>query len=315
MAKVFFSYSHDDESYRDQLEKHLSLLRRQGMIESWHDRRILAGTDIDNAISAQLEAADVILLLVSASFIDSNYCYSREMARALERHAKAEAVVIPVIVRSCDWHQSPFGKLLAVPKDGKAVALWPNHDEAYTDIVKQVRAVVEQRISNKPAIASPHLLAKSAPNSTEQPLPRSSNLRLKKDFTDRDRDEFLQEGFEYVARFFNGSLQELSVRNPEIEGVFRRIDANAFTAGVYKNGRKVSECSVSLGELGRDGGIKFSWDASARGSSFNEMLSVAVDDQAIHFHPLGMSLRAGDSKLSHEGAAEFLWALLIDRLQ
>jgi hypothetical protein len=167
MAKVFFSYSHDDESYRDQLEKHLSPLKRQGLIDSWHDRRILAGTDIDNAISTQLEEADVILLLVSASFIDSNYCYSQEMMRALERHAEGKATVIPVIVRPCDWHQSPFGKLLAAPKDGKAVTLWANLDEAYTDIARQVRAVVENRGTVKPAIPHPSAPARSVSTPSE----------------------------------------------------------------------------------------------------------------------------------------------------
>ncbi len=88
MAKVFFSYSHDDEAYRDQLEKHLALLRHEGLIESWHDRRILAGADLNQVIDDQLNQADVILLLVSASFLSSRYCYSIEMARALERQSR-----------------------------------------------------------------------------------------------------------------------------------------------------------------------------------------------------------------------------------
>lgn len=143
MAKVFFSYSHDDEQFRDQLEKHLSMLKHQGLIEPWHDRRITAGSAIDEEISDSLEQADIILLLVSASFIASAYCYSLEMKRAMERHQAGTAVVIPVIVRTCDWHTAPFGKLLAVPKDGKAIDLWANFDEAYTDVTKQIRAIVE----------------------------------------------------------------------------------------------------------------------------------------------------------------------------
>src|SRR6185503_16598921 len=98
MAKVFFSYSHDDEQYRDQLEKHLALLKREGLVESWHDRRIRAGSPLAQEIDQQLERADVVLLLVSASFLASDYCYSIEMQRAMERHAAGEATVIPVIV-------------------------------------------------------------------------------------------------------------------------------------------------------------------------------------------------------------------------
>ena len=105
---LFFSYSHVDESHRDQLEVHLSALKHQGLIEAFHDRRIVAGSDLGQSIDANLNAADVILLLVSADFIASQYCYDREMIRAMERHDKGEAKVIPVILRPCDWHGLPF---------------------------------------------------------------------------------------------------------------------------------------------------------------------------------------------------------------
>jgi hypothetical protein len=134
MAIIFFSYSHIDENLRDKLEEHLSLLKHQGLIESWHDRRIVAGSNIDDEINENLEKADVILLLVSSSFIASNYCYGREMKRAMERHQDKSARVIPVILRPCDWHTAPFGSLLAAPKDGKAVTTWADQDEAFTDV-------------------------------------------------------------------------------------------------------------------------------------------------------------------------------------
>ena len=136
MATVFFSYSHKDESLRDQLETHLSMLKNQGLIQAWHDRQILAGSDIDNSIREPLESADVILLLVSSDFLASTYCYSKEMARAMERQAEGTARVIPVILRDCDWHAAPFGKLLAVPTDGRAITLWPNIDQAFTDVAR-----------------------------------------------------------------------------------------------------------------------------------------------------------------------------------
>ena len=88
MATIFFSYSHADEALRDRLEVHLSLLKRQGVIETWHDRRISPGEAIDRSIGTRLDTADVILLLVSPDFVASDYCYDVEMTRALERHER-----------------------------------------------------------------------------------------------------------------------------------------------------------------------------------------------------------------------------------
>ena len=121
MAHVFFSYSHADEELRNELEKHLAGLLRQRVITTWHDRRIGPGDELHDQIDEQLNAADIVLLLVSADFLASDYCYDVEMARAMERHEGGEARVIPVILRSCDWHGAPFGTLMAVPPDGKPV--------------------------------------------------------------------------------------------------------------------------------------------------------------------------------------------------
>jgi len=102
MVTLFFSYSHKDEDLRNELETHLALLKRQGIISSWHDRRITAGGDIDKTISSELESSQIILLLVSAHFLASDYCYEKEMTRALEKHKDGSAVVVPVILHPCD---------------------------------------------------------------------------------------------------------------------------------------------------------------------------------------------------------------------
>ena len=141
---VFFSYSHKDESLRDELEIHLSVLKRQGAISTWHDRRILAGGEIDGEISEYLEAADIILLLVSPHFLASSYINDVELKRALERHEEKTAFVIPVILHPCDWHHAPFGKLLACPKDGKPVSKHPNINDAFLDITQNIRRVIDE---------------------------------------------------------------------------------------------------------------------------------------------------------------------------
>jgi hypothetical protein len=317
MAKVFFSYSHDDEAYRDQLEKHLAALKHEGMIESWHDRRILAGSEIDSTIDQQIDQADVILLLVSSSFISSHYCYSVEMQRALQRHAGGECRVIPVIVRPCDWSSTPIGKLLAAPRDGKAVTTWPNYDEAYADIAKQIRAVVKDVDSRKQkqTIANSHTSNFSS-NMVGAALvePRSSNLRLRKTFTDLEKDQFAHETFDFVARFFDATLRELQERNPGIQGVFRLVTANRFTAAVYNQGSIVSECAIALGDGYGRGAITYSSQASST-NSYNEMLNIECDDQSMYFKSLMGMHQRGVGKLSQEGVAELLWAKLIERLQ
>jgi TIR domain len=143
-VEIFFSYAHEDEALRDKLAKHLKLLEREGIIKAWHDRDITAGEEWKNAIDSHLESANIILLLISADFLASDYCYDIEMKRSLERHDRKEARVIPVILRSVDWQSSPFGKLNALPKDGKAVTSWENIDEAFTDVVKGLRRVIDK---------------------------------------------------------------------------------------------------------------------------------------------------------------------------
>jgi hypothetical protein len=151
LVSLFYSYSHKDEALRDELATHLSLLRRQGVISGWHDRRIAAGTEWAGQIDQHLEAADVILLLVSADFLASDYCYDKEMKRALERHGAGTARVIPVILRPCDWQSAPFWKLQALPKDGKPVTTWGNRDEAFTDIARCIRNAVTSIAAGAPA--------------------------------------------------------------------------------------------------------------------------------------------------------------------
>src|SRR5882724_3306502 len=102
MATLFFSYSHKNEALRDELEVHLAMLKREGALQAWHDRKIAAGDDFDRAISEQLQIADVILLLISPDFLASSYCYDVEVYRALTRDEAGETRVIPVILRPCD---------------------------------------------------------------------------------------------------------------------------------------------------------------------------------------------------------------------
>jgi tetratricopeptide (TPR) repeat protein len=152
--EVFYSYSHQDEELREELETHLSMLKRQGVMTGWHDRKIDAGDEWKGEIDQHLNTARVILLLISPHFIASDYCYNIEMRQAMKRHKNGEAKVIPVFLKPCDWKGAPFGKLQALPTDTKPVTLWANRDEAFTIVAKGIRSVVEQ-LAASPRSAQP----------------------------------------------------------------------------------------------------------------------------------------------------------------
>ncbi|MFN0086167.1 MAG: TIR domain-containing protein [Blastocatellia bacterium] len=141
--QVFVSYSHKDEALRDALNTHLSALKRQRVINAWDDRRLLPGAEWAAEIDDRVEQARVILLLISPDFLASDYCHEIEMTRALERHERGEAVVIPIILRPCDWKGELFGRLHVLPKDARAVTLWPNQDEAFMNVAEGIRAAIE----------------------------------------------------------------------------------------------------------------------------------------------------------------------------
>jgi hypothetical protein len=138
---VFVSYSHEDERFRQGLTVALALLRRNGQISFWDDRKILPGQEWGREIDKNLETANIVLLLVSPDFIASDYAHS-EMERALERHESGSAIVVPIIIRACDWLNSPIGELQALPKEGRPVKSWRDPDPAWLDVTQGLRQLI-----------------------------------------------------------------------------------------------------------------------------------------------------------------------------
>lgn len=143
-ASVFISYSHRDEQLRNELETHLKILQRNGWIDVWHDRKIEAGDEWKKQINDNLENSDIILMLMSADFIASDYCFELEGKRALERQSDGRARVVPIIVRPCKWQIAAFGDLQALPKDALPVTRWADRDSAWLDVEEGVERLVEQ---------------------------------------------------------------------------------------------------------------------------------------------------------------------------
>lgn len=161
---VFFSYSHQDEELRDELAKHLSGLKWQGLIQGWHDRQIVAGTEWQPEIASKLETAKVILLLISPDFMASDFCYNVEMTRAMQRHDAGSACVIPIIVRDVLWEYAPFAKLQALPTDLVPVSQWANRDEALKQVTKGIHEAIQRYFLAPPRLAPSDLDPTHLPN-------------------------------------------------------------------------------------------------------------------------------------------------------
>ncbi len=142
--KLFYCYARADARLLKRLDDHLTILKREGIISEWHDGDISVGQEWEEEIHQHLQSAQIILLLISSSFLASDYCYDIEMQKALEKQEKGNARVIPIILRECDWQIASFRKLQALPSNGKPATMWGNKDAAFADIARGIREVAEK---------------------------------------------------------------------------------------------------------------------------------------------------------------------------
>lgn len=170
---LFYSYAHEDEPLRDELAGHLKILERRGVIRSWHDRRINPGQAWDRQINVQLAAADLVLLLVSADFINSDYIWGSELGVAMKRHERGQTSVVPVLVRPCLIEDAPFASIQGLPTDLRAVTSWPNRDEAWTNVAIGIRKTVKDIQERKATAVAPEQLSAGRSPMDAPPDPQS----------------------------------------------------------------------------------------------------------------------------------------------
>jgi hypothetical protein len=147
--QIYMSYAEEDEALKNELETHLSLLKRQGIISTWHNRQIGLGKEKDREVDSHIDTAHIILLLVSSRFMASNYCYEQEMTRAMQRQASGEVRIIPILLRSTDWQNAPFGSLQGLPRNGKPVTSSRDHDEVWSEIAQDIRNLCKELCGEK----------------------------------------------------------------------------------------------------------------------------------------------------------------------
>ncbi len=242
MLSIFISYAHRDEPLLKELEEHLALLQNQRVITTWHDRDISAGTEWEREIDTHLNTAHIILLLISASFLASKYCYSTEMKRAMERHKAGEACVIPVILRPVDWKGAPFGRLQALPTKAQPITSWSDRDEAFLDVAKGIRDAIEKlMIRSQPRkIALFGYETQGGKSSVLWSGPGTFSLNetylewfeTKRDFTEREIVNHTwvkagDHGYSFTVHFLpHGQLHESPLLDParQLQGSWKRID-------------------------------------------------------------------------------------------
>jgi tetratricopeptide (TPR) repeat protein len=152
---VFVSYAHEDEPHRESLARHLSALEDEGLIRLWHDRKITPGREWAGAIDGALADAQIVLLLISADFLASDYCNDNELTEAIRLNDAGHARVVPVILRSCDWERSRFACFNALPADGAPVVEAEHPDQRFKAVAKGLRAMISELTATTDASVSP----------------------------------------------------------------------------------------------------------------------------------------------------------------
>ena len=285
-------------------------MKREDQIDDWYDRRIIGGQAVDDEIAQRLEDADVFIALVSPDFIHSNYCYEREMERALERQRNGSMKIVPVILQPCDWETTPLRKFKALPRDGLPISEWRNENAAFVDVVKELR-----RLSQETGIRRPE----RAPLETERKrvdhAVGRARYRAKRDFNKIERADFRDSAFRTIRDFFEREVERIN----ETEGLlarYREISNTSFTCTVVNGGKRNAEAHITV-HCGGDsalGDVYFSFVENAGPNTANGWFRVDSDEYELFLRSEGgMPWKGGGAgRVTAEEAAERTWRALLE---
>ena len=296
--KAFISYSHLDSSSLERLHTHLAMLRREGSLNEWYDRKILAGDPVDSEVSANLESSDLFIALLSPDFLNSNYCYEKEMERAIEKHDSGEIRVIPIIVEPCDWKASPLVRFKALPKDGEPISSWTNQNNAYLDIVNELRRIVQNERMDQQSVHSESVRKAS-----------EARYRIRKDFDDIDRADFRDVAFSAIRDYFQKSITEID-RVEGLRGRFRELGPQSFTCTVLNQMKGRSQAHITVHATSSShgfGDVTYSFSENAPANTANGWFSIESDEFDLYLLQHGFSRMGDDQRVSQQTAAEMLW--------
>lgn len=309
--KAFISYAHRDEQFVKRLHAHLATLKREGSITVWYDREILAGDAFNTEIFAELETSDLFLAMVSPDFLNSDYCYDKEMKAALKMHETGKMRVLPVILEPCDWLGTPLGKLKAVPTDGKPIAEWDNQNTAFLDVVNELRRIVSQRQSVNDTSTKEGMVKALKPTPAN---PATNNrYRIKKTFDEIDHRDFRESAYKEIRGYFEFSVAEINA----VEGIkarFSDMSMLSFTCTVKNttHDRGTSYITVHAGQgmIGM-GDIYYSFSENASANTANGGFHIEADDHELFLKTWDMMSLRTKEKITAQQAAKSLWEELL----
>lgn len=280
----------------------MSVLQREGSVETWTDHQIMPGGKLDGEVSRALLRSDLFIALVSPDYLASNYCYEKEFEEALRMAETGQIKIVPVILEPCDWLSSPFRQFLALPKDGKPVSEWTNSNIAYLDVVSGIRRIVSTGALQPAAVSSGGTTGVSS----------GRRIKIKQEFDSIQRSEFTDLAFNVISEFFKHSCDELNGIE-DLRAKYYQMSESAFTCTVVNRGIKGGrEANITVhngkGRRHHFGDINYVFEAHADPNSSNGSIRVSADDYNMYLS-LGMGVLTGrdDTKYDAQQAAEALW--------
>jgi hypothetical protein len=311
MSNLFISYSHVDTNVLDRLHTHMAILKQEGKVSAWFDREILPGGDLDFSINEKLIAADIFIAIVSPDYLHSKYCYQIEFKAALSRMEAGELVIVPIIAEPCDWQASPFGKMKAIPTDGKAISDWVNKNTAYLNIIQELRRLLEaQGLVNKTSLLphSPSIIEKA-----------KKDYKVKQDFTEVDIIDFRQKTFEVIRRYFEDAIKEINTI-ADIQARMLDSEKKSFTC-LISNRRKADSkgyltVQISTESLfGRsDLNYSFSDKPSPNVIEMENVFTIERTDYELIWTQRNIYGSSSIKTFNENEMAEILWTRFIDQV-
>ncbi len=213
---------------------HLATLKREDKIQAWQDSEILVGANLDQTISSALYSSELFIAIVSPEYLNSDYCYKKEFQRALELQAEGKMIIVPIIAEHCDWLNSPFRDMKAVPKDGKPISDWTNDNAAYLNIISELRRLLDALKTPKKKVAV----------GGSESLP-SQNYKIKRDFTQVDIVNFRRDSFNAIKKFFVESIDEINTVD-DIQSMLLTEDKDNFSCLISNRAKANSNGYITI---------------------------------------------------------------------